>query len=355
MLDKGEYIMKAAVLYGNEDIRYEEVKEPELKPGCVKIQIKACGICGSDVPRVLKNGAHYYPIILGHEFSGCITEVADNVTNIQIGDHVAGIPLLPCMICLDCQKGNYSQCKHYSFIGSREQGGFAEYIVLPEKNVIKVDPSLPFEQIALFEPCTVALHGIKISNYSGGKKVAILGGGTIGLFALQWAKIYGAETVVVFGRSKEHLKLAKQLGADAIISTLDDDFYEQTLSLTNGTGFDYIYETAGSTFTMKLSFQLAANQASICFIGTPAEDLTFSPQLWEMMNRKEFKLTGSWMSCSSPFPGNEWTTTAHFFATGQLKYIPEMFHAIYPLENAKKAFQEFLKKERPKGRILLTL
>lgn len=347
--------MKAAILYGNEDIRCEETTEPEIRSGCVKIRVKACGICGSDVPRVLNHGAHYYPIILGHEFSGYITERADDVTEIEVGDHVVGVPLLPCMKCPDCQKGNYSQCKHYSFIGSREQGGFAEYVVLPAQNVVKVDPSLSFEQVALFEPCTVALHGLKISNYCGGKTVAVLGGGTIGLFALQWAKIYGAKKVVVFGRSKEHLKLAKELGADQIISTLDADFMEQAASATENNGFDYVYETAGSTFTMKLAFELAANQANVCFIGTPTEDLTFTPKQWENMNRKEFKLTGSWMSCSAPFPGEEWTATAHFFATGQLKYVPAMFHAVYPLEKVGEAFQEFQEKSKVKGRILLVL
>ena len=151
------------------------------------------------------------------------------------------------------------------------------------------------------------------------------------------------------------MKLAKELGADQVISTLDADFMEQAASATENKGFDYVYETAGSTFTMKLAFELAANQANVCFIGTPTEDLTFTPKQWENMNRKEFKLTGSWMSCSSPFPGEEWTATAHFFATGQLKYIPEMFHAVYPLEKVGEAFREFHEKSKVKGRILLTL
>lgn len=345
--------MKAVVLHGKNDICYEEWPEPILKTGTVKIHVKACGICGSDIPRVLGDSAHYYPIILGHEFSGCVTEVADDVDKIQVGDHVAGVPLLPCMQCDDCQQGNYSQCKHYSFIGSREQGGFADYVVIPADNVVKVDPTLPYEQVALFEPCTVALHALKVSSYKGGKRVAILGGGTIGLFALQWAKIYGASQVTVFGRSKEHLKIAAALGADTTISTLDDNFMTEAMRVTEKKGFDYIYESAGSTITMKLAFELAANHAKICFIGTPTENLTFSPKLWENMNRKEFQLMGSWMSCSAPFPGDEWKETAHFFNTGQLRYVPEMFFAQYPMEDVKKAFEQFHNKSKVKGRILL--
>lgn len=345
--------MKAAVLYGDEDIRYEEWPEPAIRPGCVKVRVKACGICGSDIPRVLDHGAHFYPIILGHEFSGIVEEAAEDIVSVKIGDHVAGVPLVPCMQCEDCQKGNYSQCTHYSFIGSREQGAFAEYVVLPEQNVVKVNPSLSFGQIALFEPCTVALHGLKISGYEGGKQVAILGGGTIGIFALQWANIFGAANVVVFGRNKERLKLSGELGADHLISTLDSDFMERAKEVTGGKGFDYIFETAGNTETMKLAFELAANKAHICFIGTPTKDITFTPKQWENMNRKEFILTGSWMSCSSPFPGSEWKETAHFFANGQLKYMPEMFHAIYALKDVKTAFQEFRNQGNVKGRILL--
>ena len=84
----------------------------------------------------------------------------------------------------------------------------------------------------------------------------------------------------------------------------------------------YVYETAGSAPTSYMAFELAANKANVCFIGTPTKDLTFSPKLWEQMNRKEFKLTGSWMSYSAPFPGKEWELTAHYFKTGQLKFDP---------------------------------
>lgn len=350
---KTEKMMKAAVLHGDRDIRYEDWPEPLARPGTVKVRVMACGICGSDIPRVLDHGAHFYPIVLGHEFSGYVVEAGEGVNDLAEGDHVAGVPLLPCMECADCRKGSYSQCKNYSFIGSREQGAYADYVVLPEKNAVRIDPSIPYEQGALFEPCTVALHGLRLSGYRGGKTVAVLGGGTIGLFALQWAKIYGASRVAVFGRSQEHLKVAEELGADAVISTLDEDFMKQARKLTGGKGFDYVYETAGSTVTMKLAFELAANHAEVCFIGTPTEELRYTPREWENINRKEFRLTGSWMSCSAPFPGSEWEETAHFFATGQMRYVDGLVHAVYPMEDAGKAFREFEDRGKVKGRILL--
>ena len=129
------------------------------KKGEVLIKVKYTGICGSDVPRVNGDACHFFPNVLGHEFSGVIEEVGEGVTTLAKGDRIAGVPLVPCMECEDCQKGNYSLCKHYSFIGSRQFGSFAEYVVVPEKNAVKFEDEVSFEQGALFEPATVALHG----------------------------------------------------------------------------------------------------------------------------------------------------------------------------------------------------
>ena len=172
--------MKAAVVVANEDVQYQEVEEPQVTPGHVKIKVRYSGICGSDIPRVLNHGVHFYPIVLGHEFSGDVVEVGEGVTKVKVGDRVSGAPLLPCMKCDDCQKGNYSLCKHYSFIGSREQGANADYVVVPEKNAVPFADNVPYEQGAMFEPATVAIHGVFQNDYHGGEYVAILGGGTVG-------------------------------------------------------------------------------------------------------------------------------------------------------------------------------
>lgn len=197
--------MKAAVVCANEDVRYMDYEEPYPGPGEVKIRVKASGICGSDIPRVLHHGVHFYPIVLGHEFAGDVVEIGEGVTKVKVGDHVSGAPLKPCMKCDDCQNGNFSLCRHYSFIGSREQGSNADYVVIPEQNAVPYDPSIPYEQAAMFEPATVALHGVYQNDYQGGQYVAVLGGGTIGMFTMQWAKIFGSKKVVVFDISGERL------------------------------------------------------------------------------------------------------------------------------------------------------
>ena len=345
--------MKAGVVHAREVIRYEDIPRPVPKEGQVLIKVKYTGICGSDIPRVNGDACHYFPNVLGHEFSGTIEEVGANVTSLKPGDRVAGVPLVPCMKCEDCQKGNYSLCKHYSFIGSREFGSFAEYVAVPEKNAVPFDDSVSFEQGALFEPATVALHGLMRVPYEGGKTVAVLGGGTIGMFVMQWAKIYGAQKAVVFDISGERLALGKRLGADACINTLEDDFMNQAMALTNGRGFDFVFETAGNTVTMKMAFDLAANKSNVCLIGTPTNDLTFSVREWENMNRKEFSLTGSWMSYSAPFPGKEWELVAYYFKTGQLKFDDSFIYKKIPLSRIAEAFQMFNIPGAVKGKILI--
>jgi L-iditol 2-dehydrogenase len=345
--------MKAGVLYARDDLRYEEILTPSPQTGQVLVKVKYTGICGSDIPRVNGDASHYFPNVLGHEFSGIISEVGENVTSVKVGDRVSGVPLVPCLECEDCQKGDYSLCRHYSFIGSRQFGSFAEYVVVPEKNVIKCSPSISFEQGAFFEPTTIALHGINRVNYKGGRTVAILGSGNIGIFAMQWAKIFGARKVVVFDISNERLELAKKFGADAGVNTMDAGFMEKAKALTAGKGFDYIYETAGNTATMKMAFELVGNKGNVSLIGTPTKGISFSVEQWENLNRKEFILTGSWMSYSAPFPGEEWKMTEHYFGTGDLKFDNSFIYKKIPLSKIADAFEMYKVPGQVKGKILI--
>ena len=125
------------------------------------------------------------------------------------------------------------------------------------------------------------------------------------------------------------------------------------MAVTGGKGYGYVFETAGQVPTMQMAFKLAANKAHVCFIGTPHETLSFTQDLWEQMNRKEFKLTGSWMSYSAPFPGKEWDLTAHYLATGQLKVDPEFIYKKMPMSQAQEAFQMFKTPGLVKGKLML--
>jgi L-iditol 2-dehydrogenase len=350
--------MKASVVVGYNDIEYIDIPEPEMQSGQVKVEVWCCGICGSDIPRVLKGACHSFPQVLGHEFSGVVIEVANDVTTVKVGDHVVGVPLVPCHECDDCQRGNYSLCKHYSFIGSRQQGAMAERVVLPASNVYKIESCIPMHLAALFEPSTVALHGILINDFHPSDKdsVLVIGAGTIALFTLQWCKILGAKHVTVIIRNKGREAIVRKYGADYVLSSLDEGYEQSALSLTNGHGYDYVLDAAGTNDTIKASMCLAANKSHVCLIGTPTKPVEFTVKEWEMINRREMHITGSWMSYSSPWPGKEWELTAECMANGRLKMDEDMIYKHYPLSKVRDAFIEFEKNATAiKGRIMLDI
>ncbi len=165
--------MRAWVLHGIGDLRFETVEKPALKPGEVLVQVKAAGICGSDIPRIYQNGAHVHPLIPGHEFSGVVAEVGANVKDFKPGDKIvtltavdtcevaevgAGVdtawlgqrvgvfPLIPCMACAPCQKEHYEMCRQYRYIGSRQDGAFAEYVAVPVWNLLRLPESVSLDR-----------------------------------------------------------------------------------------------------------------------------------------------------------------------------------------------------------------
>ena len=347
--------MKAAILFGNEDIRFADMPEPETRPGAVKVRVRACGICGSDVPRVLHGGAHFYPVVLGHEFAGDVVEVGADVDGLAPGDRVSCAPLVPCGKCADCQRGHFSLCRHYSFIGSREQGGMAEFVVMPATNAVKYGENVPYETAAMFEPATVALHGIFLNGSVSGEDVAVVGCGTIGIFAVQWAKLLGARRVVAFDISEDRLAFARRMGAGDAFDTRDADFAERACAATpGGAGFGAVFDASGCEATIHAAFRLAANRARVCVIGTPVRDISFTKAEWELMNRKEFRLTGSWMSYSAPFPGHEWEMVSDYASSGRFVFDPQLVFRKFPLSRADEAFDLFRNPSQIHGKVMLT-
>ena len=330
--------MKAAVVCANEDVQYQEVEEPKVTKGTVKIKVRYSGICGSDIPRVLNHGVHFYPIVLGHEFSGDVVEVGEGVTKVKVGDRVSGAPLLPCMKCDDCQKGNFSLCKHYSFIGSRQQGSNADYVVVPEQNAVPFDKTVPYEQGAMFEPATVAIHGVFQNDYHGGEYVAILGGGTVGMFTMQWTKIFGSKKVVVFDISDERLALAKRLGATAGVNGMKTDAVAAIKELTGGEGVDIAIEFAGNKITHVQAVASCKKNGEVVYGGITYDDVTYPNKVIQAILRGELTIHGSWNSSINPLPINEWKSGLEFMSTGQMNVNPLITHRVR-LEDCKEVFE----------------
>lgn len=344
--------MKAAVLHGQGDIRYEDIETPRIAEDEILVRVKATGICGSDIPRVLGTAARYYPIVLGHEFSGEVVEVGANVTTVRVGDRIAGAPLIPCHECTDCLRGDYAQCRSYTFVGSRIFGSFAEYVKIPARNAIRLSDDVSYEQGAFFEPLTVGLHGLSVMQFRGGTDVGILGAGTIGLLTLQCAKLLGAKRIFAFDVDEKRLEVARDYGADLCLNARDPDFRDAVWDATKGRGLPMVVETAGVEFTEKLSLELAANKGNVMFIGTPSTDITLTPREFEHINRKELTIRGSWMSYSAPFPGEEWELAEHYFNKGLIR-IRELIDRVISLSEVAKAFEDLAVPGKVRGKILI--
>ncbi|MDA3956067.1 galactitol-1-phosphate 5-dehydrogenase [Oceanispirochaeta sp.] len=343
--------MKAAVLYGDNDIRYEDWEKPEAQAGEVLVKVKESGLCGSDIPRTIHGGAHFYPIVLGHEFSGEIVALGEAVSERKVGDRIACVPLIPDRNDPQSQKGNYSLSKGYKFIGSRIQGGWSEYVTMPWENAVVLPDAVSYTEGAFFEPITVALHALNIMKFEGGKDVAITGMGTIGLLALQCVRAMGARKVTVFDIDESRLELAKELGADLCLNTMNEGFKDEAMGFTNGIGYEVCLETGGVPITEILCLDLAAPKGTVMFIGTPHKPVTLQPHEFENINRKEIIVTGSWMNYSAPFPGWEWEMANYLFSKNLVKTEPLIDRKI-PLSQAADALADLLKPGAVKGKIL---
>ena len=169
--------MKACVLHAIGDLRTEEVTVPVPGPGWVLVKVAACGVCGSDIPRVFEKGTYRFPLIPGHEFAGVVDAVGEGVDAARIGQRAAVFPLVPCMRCAMCAVGAYAQCADYDYLGSRCDGAFAEYVVAPEWNLVPVPDGLSLEEAAMCEPAAVAAHALRQAKIDLGATVAIFGAG----------------------------------------------------------------------------------------------------------------------------------------------------------------------------------
>ena len=157
-MNANQATMKASVVLRAGSIAYQEVPHPIPVEGEALVAVKAAGICGSELPKALEDHSYFYPIILGHEFSGQVIEVGSSGDASLLGQHVAAIPLLPCGNCDTCKKGHYFWCDTYGFVGAKQHGGLADFVALPCENLFPIPQGISWEHAALLEPATVGLH-----------------------------------------------------------------------------------------------------------------------------------------------------------------------------------------------------
>jgi L-iditol 2-dehydrogenase len=316
------------------NVRHRE--RPDPAPGHVLLRVEAVSICGSDISRFVK-GHRTYPMVLGHECSGVVEAVGEGVEPRLVGERAALIPLVPCFHCAQCLLGHYSACHGYSFIGSRQDGGFAEYVDLPQTNLLPVPPQVSFEAAALIEPATVARHILALGNFQAGQSATVLGTGAIGLMLVQWLRVLGAGLIICTDVREENLETARRLGAHHALNPRATDVVEEVRKLT-GDGADLALEAAGAPQTLAQTIEVIRPRGAVVCAGNQPLDATLPMSFIESMMRKELQINGCFMSYSAPFPGSEWTESLQAVLDGGLDMDAMISHR-FPLHEAPSVFE----------------
>ncbi|MEL9991892.1 MAG: alcohol dehydrogenase catalytic domain-containing protein [Thermoproteus sp.] len=272
--------MKAARFYGpGKPLVIEEVPKPSPGPGEALVRITAAGICHTELhflDGILNLGV--VPITLGHEMAGIVEEVGPGVTDVKPGDRVIVYYYVGCGKCRFCLRGEENLCENpkaeYGFI---TDGGFAQYVKVPARNLVKLPDNLSFEEAAPIGcSVTTAIHATKRAAPRVGENVVVYGVGAVGFALIQYNKLVGAN-VIAIGRSPKKLELTKRLGADHVINAREQDVVKEVLRLTDGRGADVIYELVGTKETMENSVKMLAKRGRLVFIGYWRDRLEVDP------------------------------------------------------------------------------
>jgi L-iditol 2-dehydrogenase len=334
--------MKALVKYekgpGNMEIR--DVPEPHPEKGQVKIEVKATGICGSDL--------HIYhddvviavkpPVVVGHEFSGVVAKAGEGV-DWSVGERVVSeLGFEVCGRCYNCLAGFPNLCDKRKSIGYWYDGAFARYLIVPSEGVHRLPGNVSFEEGALTEPLACVVHGVlELTPFAAGDTVLISGPGTIGLMTLQVARAQGATTIVSgVSADQKRLKLARELGAEHLLNAELEDVVERVLELTGGRGADVVFECSGNDRAVDVGFSAIRKRGRYTQLGLFGRPISID---FEKVLSKELKVAGSFGQRPSA-----WERALELMARGKVSLSP-LVSDVLPLSEWKRAFELFENKE----------
>ncbi len=339
--------MKAGVFHNIKDIRFEEVEDVKIEPGDkldVIIKVGAAGICGSDI-------AHYVGVhslaegsIMGHELSGQVVEVGENVTNVKVGDRVGVEPLIGCGHCRLCQQGDYYLCSELKHIGYFYHGGFAEYAKVPHEKLYKLPDNLSFEEASTLDCYAVAVHGLKRVPINVGDTVVVFGAGPVGLCMAQAAKAAGAKAVVIIDVVEGILDVSKKAGFEMAFNSMNVDVYQKVMEITNGLGADIVFDGAGGKApVLDLGVRMLRPRGTLGVIGM-REHLEFDSVAahFKEIDIKYVFSYGMWDYKT------EFEIALDLITSGKIDASHIITHRL-PLKDVKKGFETALDKKTSKA------
>lgn len=333
--------MKAYVLHAIDDFRYEEIQNPECPKGWAIVKVKAAGICSSDISRVYTKGTYHFPTIPGHEFSGIVHSVGDEKDENYIGKKVGVFPLIPCRECLQCHGKHYEMCDTYDYVGSRRDGGYAEFVAVPIWNLIELPESISFTSAAMLEPLSVALHAIKLGGVKPGDNVAIIGTGMIGISAGQWAYKFGARKVTIIGRNETKRSLVEKCGLEYCICTSTEDLLQ----------YDFVLEAVGTPSAVELAISATTPGGTVLLMGNPSGEIPLSQNLYWRILRKQLTLKGTWNSSYDGVNPSDWTEAVHAIANNEIDVESLISHS-YSQDNLVEGLELMKNHKEPYCKVM---
>ncbi len=341
--------MKALVLKEYRQLHLEEVPVPAPEPDEVLVRVRACGICGSDVHGFDgSTGRRIPPIIMGHEAAGEIAGAGSAVTAWKEGDRVTFDSTVSCGECWFCRRGKVNLCDNRRVLGVscgeyRRHGAFAEYVAVPQRILYRLPERIGFEQAAMVEAVSVAVHAVKRTPLSDESTVLVVGAGMIGLLVVQALKAAGCQRVVATDLDESRLRLAEKLGAAQGIRANDPGLLERIRALTNGRGADAAFEAVGLAPTVKTAIDSVRKGGSVTLVGNlkPQVDLPL-----QTVVTRELTLIGT---CAS---AGEYPECLELIAGGKIN-VTDLISATAPLEEGGRWFDRLYAGEKGLMKVLL--
>ncbi len=341
--------MKALVLEEYNKFAIEEVPLPEAGQDDVLVKIKACAICGSDVHGMDgSTGRRIPPIIMGHEASGIIEKVGENVPNFKPGDRVTFDSTVYCGRCYFCRRGEVNLCDNRKVLGVscndyRLNGAFAEYVVIPQHIIYPLPERVTFEEAAMVEPLSIALHAIRRSPVSLNDTAVIIGAGMIGLLVIQLLKLAGCGRIIAVDMVQEKLDLAKKFGATDGFKADQVDVPAEVYKLTGGRGADVAFEVVGIASTLQSAIACLRKGGSLTMVGNLKPSVDFPLQ---SIVTREISLYGS---CAS---SGEYPDCLDLIASGKVD-VNTFISAVVPLAQGEDWFKRLYKGESGLMKVIL--
>lgn len=278
--------MKAAVIHGKRDVRFEQVTIPVIGEKDVLVKMKIAGISG--IEPIIYEGKYVAKnnIIMGFQAAGFVEKIGGKVTTVKVGQRVSFDPNVHCGHCFFCKRGDTLFCENLEGYGVTRTGVFSEYFSVPESNIYPLPDNMPFEDAPLIEHVSCVLHAVELSRIELGDTVVILGTGLIGNIFIQMVKAGGAASVIAVDISEKKLEKALEMGASHVINSSKKDVAKSVLKLTEGRGADIIFDTTGVAPVLEGAMKYASKGANIIIFATYPKEAMVKINPLEMFEKE---------------------------------------------------------------------